>query len=85
MNEKQQIGRLTMRREGKDWNVYYILPNKVSMLLFLCSMRVNTIANNPKRMRIFMDMVSDTVKYKTGIQPDWEEPKKLMDLMDTMK
>ena len=78
MSEKAQIGRLAMRQEGDNWNAYYALPDSMDEPIFLGSVRMGAIANNPERKQAFMgmmrDIVSDIIEEQTGIRPTWGGP-----------
>ncbi len=77
MSDKQkvQIGRLAMRGEGNNWVAYYTTPNTMDASVYLGSIRMNAIIENPERKQAFMDMmrdvVSDIIENKTGIRPIW--------------
>ena len=74
----RQIGRLAMRHEGANWNAYYALPSSMEERIFLGSISMGAIANNPERKQAFMQMmreiVSDIIEAKTGVRPTWGEP-----------
>jgi hypothetical protein len=73
-----QVGRLAMRHEGEYWNAYYALPNTMDDPIFLGSIRMGAIVNNPTRklkfMDIMRDIVSDIIEEETGIRPTWGGP-----------
>lgn len=74
----QQMGRLAMRQEGKSWNAYYAMPDTMDGAIFLGSIRLAAVTNNPERKQAFMDMmrdvVSDVIEERAGITPDWGGP-----------
>ena len=74
----QQIGRLAMRHEGDNWNAYYALPTSMTEPIFLGSIRMRAISDNPERKQAFMammrDIVSDIIEAETGIRPAWGGP-----------
>ena len=78
MNNMQQIGRLSMRREGENWNAYYALPDSIIEPVFLGSIRIGAITDNQERKTAFMhmmrDIVSDIIETETGERPTWGEP-----------
>lgn len=67
-----------MRHEGENWVAYYALPDSMQDPIFLGSIRMGAITNNPIRKLKFMDMmrdiVSDIIEEKTGIRPQWSGP-----------
>lgn len=71
----QQMGRLAMRQEGESWNAYYAMPDTMDGAIFLGSIRLAAVINNPDRKQAFMDMmrgvVSDVLEEQTGAAPDW--------------
>lgn len=77
MNTKQ-IGRLAMRQEGQNWNAYYALPDNMTAAIFLGSIRMGAINDNPERKQAFMQMmreiVSDIIEVEIGIRPTWGGP-----------
>lgn len=78
MGNLQQIGRIAMRREGKNWNAYYALPSSMEEAIFLGSICMAAIKDNPERKQAFMQMmreiVSDIIEAKTGTRPTWGGP-----------
>jgi hypothetical protein len=73
-----QIGRLALRVEGENWNAYYALPYSMKEPVFLGSIRMGAVANNPERKQAFMlmmrDIVSDIIEESTGFRPTWGGP-----------
>lgn len=73
----QKIGRLAMRHEGNNWNAYYALPGTMDGAIFLGSIGMRFIANNPDRKAAFMDFmrdaVGDLIEELTGQRPVWPE------------
>lgn len=78
MEGMQQIGRLAMRAEGSLWNAYYAMTDTMDEALFLGSIRLAAISDNPTRKQAFMDMMRDMVsEILTGIAgtaPAWAGP-----------
>jgi hypothetical protein len=78
MDKMRQIGRLSMRHEGANWNAYYSLPNSMEASIFLGSIRMGAIIDNPERKQEFMQMmreiVSDIIEAKTGVRTIWGGP-----------
>lgn len=78
MDNMQQIGRLAMRQEGQNWNAYYALPDSMAGALFLGSIHVGAISDNPERKQAFTQMmrgiISDIIEAKTGVRPTWGGP-----------
>lgn len=79
MNEPiAQVGRLAMRHEGELWNAYYALPDSMEAPVFLGSIRMGAVVDNPRRKDAFMlmmrDIVSDLIEARTGIRLTWGGP-----------
>jgi hypothetical protein len=78
MNNLAQVGRLALRHEGENWNAYYALPDTMQEPVFLGSIRMGAVVNNPARKQAFMgmmrDVVSDLIEESTGMRPVWNEP-----------
>ncbi len=78
MENLEQIGRLAMRHEGESWNAYYALPDTMREPVFLGSIRMGAVVNNPARKQAFMlmmrDIVSDLIEDATGGRPVWNDP-----------
>ena len=72
---KIQIGFLAMWREGQNWNAYYALQNTMEGAVFLGSISLGAIVDNPDRKEAFMqmmcDIVADLIEAKTGERPTW--------------
>jgi hypothetical protein len=81
--EMMQVGRLAMRHEGENWNAYYALPDSMQDPIFLGSIRMGAVADNPERKQAFMlmmrDIVSDIIEASTGIRPTWGGPQSAPD------
>jgi F0F1-type ATP synthase membrane subunit a len=75
MPDQKQIGRLAMRAEGSLWNAYYAMHDTMTGAIFLGSIRLASVVDNPARKQAFMDMmrdaVGDTLKEVTGTSPTW--------------
>lgn len=73
--DKAEIGRLAMRREGKMWNAYYAMPNTMDGAVLLGSIAVAAIAENDERKNAFLGMmrsvVADVIEDETGQRPTW--------------
>jgi hypothetical protein len=73
-----QIGRLAMRAEGTLWNAYYALKETMDDAIFLGSIRLAAVRDNPERKQVFMDLmratVSDILEAETGHRPSWSGP-----------
>jgi hypothetical protein len=80
VEEMTQVGRLALRHEGESWNAYYVLPVGMEDRVFLGSIRMGAIVDNPTRKQAFMDMmrdiVGDIIEEKTGIRPTWGGPQR---------
>lgn len=76
--DMQLIGRLAMRQEGNTWNAYYGLPDNIEDPVFLGSICMSAVVNNPDRKAAFMEMmrdiVSDIIEEETGVRPTWTGP-----------
>jgi hypothetical protein len=73
-----KVGRLAMRHEGENWNAYYALPDTMEAPIFLGSIRMGAVTNNPTRKQAFMEMMRDIVgdifEEKLGVRPSWGGP-----------
>lgn len=78
MENMQNIGRLALRHEGRNWNAYYALNESMEEALFLGSISMGAIVVNPGRKQQFMDMmkdiVADILESETGVRPTWGGP-----------
>lgn len=79
MNEPLvQVGRLALRHEGENWNAYYVMHEHMDDRIFLGSIRMGAVTDNPTRKQAFMDMmkdiVADFIEKATGIRPIWGGP-----------
>lgn len=67
-----------MRQEGGNWNAYYALPDSMQDPVFLGSIRMAAVANNPERKAAFMlmmrEIVSDIFEETVGARPEWGGP-----------
>lgn len=72
------IGRLAMRLEGDRWVAYYALPDSMEEPVFLGSISIGAVAQNPQRKTAFMlmmrEIVSEILTATTGQAPQWAEP-----------
>ncbi len=81
MSDMQQVGRLAMRVEGRCWNAYYALTDTMDGAVYLGSIAMAAVLDNPDRKRVFMDMmkdvVSDIIEEKMGARLEWpNEPER---------
>lgn len=78
MDNLAQVGRLAMRHEGENWNAYYALPDTMQEPVFLGSIRMGAVVNNPARKQAFIEMmrdvVSDLIEDATGQRAVWKDP-----------
>jgi hypothetical protein len=78
MSDKVQIGRLALREEGNIWSAYYALPDTMKESVFLGSIRLAAVKENPERKQAFMammrDIVSNIIEAETSIRPVWGGP-----------
>jgi hypothetical protein len=76
----QQMGRLALRQEGNNWNAYYMMPNTPEGAVFLGSICMTAVDNNPARrdrfMQLMQDTVADIIEKATGTRPIWKEPQR---------
>jgi hypothetical protein len=56
-----QVGRLALRVEGAAWNAYYAMPDTMEGALWLGSIAMATVADNPERKEAFMDLMKGIV------------------------
>ena len=67
-----------MRKEGDNWNAYFAASGHMSTPIFLGSIRIGAVLNNPERKAAFAammgDIVSDIIEAKTGERPTWGDP-----------
>ena len=57
MDGMLQIGRLAMRKEGDNWNAYFAAPGNMHTPIFLGSIRIGAVLNNPERKAAFAAMM----------------------------
>jgi hypothetical protein len=80
MKDMSQIGRLAMRHEGDTWVAYYALPDTMKDPIFLGSIRMGAVVNNPARKQAFMDMMwdifADIFEQKIGERPTRTSPQR---------
>jgi hypothetical protein len=74
----KEMGRLALREEGKQWNAYYALPDTMEGAIFLGSIAMRFVIDNPKRKQAFMklmqDSIGDVIKELMGQRVYWPEP-----------
>ena len=82
MSDKlQQIGRITLRREG-DWWVgrFAPLPGMAGEPLELARMRISLAEANPSVKQLFIDltqaMMSTAIRAAFGVETLWPAPKR---------
>lgn len=67
-----------MRHEGRNWNAYFALSDSMADAVFLGSIAMGAITNNPERKQAFIDMMRDVVaeiiEAKAGVRPNWGGP-----------
>jgi hypothetical protein len=75
-----QIGRLSLREEGENWNAYYAPVGTMEGAIFLGSIRMGLVATNAERKKQFMDLMreclGDVVFEATGVRPVWGGPER---------
>lgn len=81
MNERlTKVGRIAMRAEGHMWNAYYALQETMEGAVFLGSIRLAAVRDNPDRKAAFMqmmrDVVGDALQDQLGARPVWGGPEK---------
>lgn len=59
--EVAKVGRLAMRRERELWCAYYAMPDTMDNAIFLGSIRMGAIVDNPERKQAFMNMMRDAL------------------------
>ena len=71
-----QVGRVAMRVEGEMWNAYYALPDSMADAIFLGSIRLATVRDNPARKQAFIELmreiIGDIMEENTGVRPTWD-------------
>ena len=77
MADTQQMGRLAMRVEGDWWVAYYALPDTMEDALELARIQMGIVADFSAKqifMALMRDAVSDIIKEKIGVAPEWPDP-----------
>jgi hypothetical protein len=78
MKDYQQIGRLAMREEGREWKAYYAMPDTMNGAIFLGSIQMRFVEVE-ERKKAFMDLmreaVGDLIEEQVGVRPAWGGPK----------
>jgi hypothetical protein len=77
-NDPVKIGRLAMREEGDNWNAYFAKPDHMAGTIYLGSIRMAFIINNPARKEQFValmrDVVGDMMQGALGVRPSrWDQ------------
>ena len=57
--EKKEMGRLAMRQEGNLWVAYYAAPDTMKDAIFLGSIQMAAVTDNPGRKHRFMGLMQD--------------------------
>jgi len=73
-----QLGRLAMRKEGRMWNAYYADNETMEDAVFLGGISMALAENSAVKSRfmdLMRDVVTDTIRDHTGINPSWGGPK----------
>lgn len=60
---KIPLGRLALREEVGFWRAYYALPHTMENALFLGSIRMAIIVENPEFKQRFMELMQDSVTF----------------------
>jgi hypothetical protein len=72
-------GRLALRRECCFWNAYYAADGTMEGAVFIGSILISAVKDNPERKNAFLhimfDAVADLVEKETGIRPTTGEIK----------
>jgi hypothetical protein len=72
-----KVGRLALRQEGDLWVAYYAEPDKMEGAIYLGSIQIALVENNPDRKQQFMDLmravVGDMIGKIVGVRPHWPE------------
>jgi len=55
------LGRIALRREGKNWNAYYARPDTMDGAIWLASIRMDLVEGDPRVKAGFMDLVRTVV------------------------
>lgn len=75
MSTHRVVGRLAMRQEGSLWNAYYALEDSMDGALFLGSIAMAGVVDNPERKEAFINlmkgMVSDVFEGMMGERPEF--------------
>lgn len=73
------IGRLALREEGANWNVYYALPGTMDGAIFIGSV-VMTVVATPELKQAFVDfmtrLVGDLIEREIGKPVTWNDPER---------
>jgi hypothetical protein len=56
-----QLGRIALRREGKNWNAYYAKPDTMDGAIWLASIRMDLVEGDRRVKADFMDLVRTVV------------------------
>jgi len=69
--------RLAMRQEGDKWNAYVAKPDTMEGAIWIGSIALRFIEDDPKREKAFLalmrDAVGDIIRDITGHKPTWSE------------
>lgn len=76
-DQSVKIGRLALRHEGNSWNAYYAMPDTMEGAIWLGSIAMRFVDDNPERKAAFIGLmregVSDLIEEKVGVRPTWPE------------
>jgi hypothetical protein len=72
-----KIGRLAFREEGGNWNAYFAKPDDMAGAIYLGSIRMAFVTDNPERKQQFMTLmqqaVGDMMQGALGVRPSrWD-------------
>lgn len=77
MTEKTEIGRLAFRVEGNNWNAYFAKPDTMDGAIFMGTIPMGFVTDNPERKRGFMDLMKacfdDFIQGSIGQRPEWSD------------
>ena len=75
MKKQKQVGRLALRREGGLWAAYFAENDTMDGAIFLGSIAIGAVTDNPERKKVFTDLmrdiVTDVFTDQIGETPEW--------------
>ncbi len=77
MKKGDPVGRLALREEVGFWRAYYAKMDTMEGAVFLGSIRMTLIRDNPKIKEDFMKLMQDSVTYallETDVSVSWPNP-----------